>query len=124
MHGHPMRRGKLSPQQCAKIFRVIGDNTRYQIVQTLLRGEKCVSDLVRTLKTSQPHVSHHLRVLRQAGLVEGMREGQRISYRLLPAVREQFADKEEALDFGCCKISFSFSPPFRSTGIETSIARL
>jgi DNA-binding transcriptional ArsR family regulator len=103
-----MRPLTISPRQCAKVFRVMGDDTRFRIVQILLGGEQCVTDLVRTLKTSQPHVSHHLRVLRQAGLVEGIREGQRISYRLLPAVQNRLAGvREEALDFGCCKISFS-----------------
>ena len=103
-----MRRASLNPQQCAKMFRVIGDSTRFRIVQTLLSREQCVGDLVRIVKTSQPHVSHHLRVLREAGLVQGIREGQRIWYRLAPAVQEHLTGtKGEALDFGCCKISFS-----------------
>ena len=98
----------MSSRQCARIFRVIGDDTRYRIVQILLNGEQCVGDLVRTLKTSQPHVSHHLRVLRQAGLVEGIRDGQRICYRVLPSVQERFSrSRHESLDLGCCKISFS-----------------
>jgi DNA-binding transcriptional ArsR family regulator len=103
-----MKRVSLNRQQCAKMLRVIGDDTRFRIVQTLLGGDKCVSDLVRTVRSSQPHVSHHLRVLRQAGLVEGIREGQRICYRVLPAVQARLSGAgQEALDFGCCKISFS-----------------
>jgi len=103
-----MRRASLTPQQCARMFRLIGDNTRFRIVQTLLSREQCVGDLVRIVKTSQPHVSHHLRVLREAGLVQGIREGQRICYRLAPAVQEHLTGtKGEVLDFGCCKISFS-----------------
>jgi len=90
------------------IFRVMGDETRFRILKTLLCGDKCVGELVETLKTSQPHVSHHLRILRQAGLVEGVREGQRICYRLTPGVQEHLTNtNEEALDFGCCRISFS-----------------
>ena len=105
-----MRRESLSPRQCARMFRVIGDDTRFRIVRSLLAGDKCVGDLVRRLKTSPPHVSHHLRVLRQAGLVEGIRAGQRVCYRLLPDAQEHLTaagGRKGALDFGCCKISFS-----------------
>jgi DNA-binding transcriptional ArsR family regulator len=96
------------------MFRVIGDDTRFRIVRSLLAGDKCVGDLVRRLKTSQPHVSHHLRVLRQAGLVEGVRAGQRVRYRLLPDAQEHLtatSSKKGALDFGCCRISFSRTAP-------------
>jgi DNA-binding transcriptional ArsR family regulator len=103
-----MRQLHVSPRQCAKIFRVIGDDTRYRIVRILLDGEQCVSDLVCMVESSQPHVSHHLRVLREAGIVEGIRDGQRICYRLRPVIQERLTgSRQEGLDFGCCKISFS-----------------
>jgi DNA-binding transcriptional ArsR family regulator len=90
------------------MFRVMGDDTRFRIVQILLGGERCVGDLVRIVQSSQPHVSHHLRVLRQAGIVVGIREGQRICYRLRPVIQDRLTgSRQEGLDFGCCKISFS-----------------
>jgi DNA-binding transcriptional ArsR family regulator len=107
-----MKRQRISARQCAKIFRVIGDDTRYRIVQILLDGEQCVSDLVRLVESSQPHISHHLRVLREADIVEGIRDGQRICYRLRPVMQERLAgSRQGGLDFGCCKISFSQTGP-------------
>ena len=109
-----MKRLRLTSRECAKIFRVMGDDTRFRIVRILLGGEYCVSDLVRIVQSSQPHVSHHLRVLRQAGIVEGIREGQRICYRLRPVIQERLVgSQQEALDFGCCKISFSQTVPIQ-----------
>lgn len=99
---------QVTAEQCAKIFRVIGEDTRFRILKTLLSGERCVNDLVRLLKVSQPHVSHHLRILRQCGLVEGTREGQRICYRVSPGILERLPiPGEEALELGCCRISFT-----------------
>jgi len=103
-----MKRANVSSKQCADILRAMGDETRLRILRALLVGQKCVGELVDVLETSQPHVSHHLRILRQAGLVEGVREGQRICYRLMPGIQEHLKKtNEEALDFGCCRISFS-----------------
>jgi DNA-binding transcriptional ArsR family regulator len=103
-----MKQATVTPKQCAEILRAMGDETRLRILRILLVGQKCVGELVDVLGASQPHVSHHLRILRQAGLVEGVREGQRICYRLMPGVQDRLNNtNEEALDFGCCRISFS-----------------
>lgn len=102
-----MPRPILTPRQCSEVLRALGDETRLRILESLLIEEKCVSDLVREIRKAQPHVSHHLRILRQAGLIEGLREGKRICYRIAPAmVRALKQDRRQALDFGCCQISF------------------
>ncbi len=59
----------LTPRQCATVLKALGDETRLRILESLLVGEKCVTDLVQELKCAQPHASHHLRILRDAGLV-------------------------------------------------------
>lgn len=61
---------------------VIAQPTRRRILDLLLEGPKPVGELVTSLGTSQPGVSKHLRVLRQAGLVEAQTDGQRRVYRL------------------------------------------
>ena len=102
-----MPRPILTPRQCSEVLRALGDETRLRILESLLIEEKCVSDLVREIRKAQPHVSHHLRILRQAGLIEGLREGKRICYRIAPAmVRALKQDRRQALDFGCCQVSF------------------
>ncbi|MGH8532402.1 MAG: ArsR/SmtB family transcription factor [Gammaproteobacteria bacterium] len=67
----------LTERECANVLRALADETRLRILESLLVGEKCVSDLVEEIGKQQPHVSHHLRILREAGLIEGIREGQR-----------------------------------------------
>jgi DNA-binding transcriptional ArsR family regulator len=63
---------------------VIAEPSRRHILDELLKGEQPVKDLVGQLAMSQPAVSKHLRVLRDAGLVAVRADGQRRLYRLRP----------------------------------------
>jgi DNA-binding transcriptional ArsR family regulator len=63
-------------------FAVLAEPTRRDILDLLRGGERPVGDLVERLRMSQPAVSKHLRVLRDAGLVEVRPEAQRRLYRL------------------------------------------
>jgi DNA-binding transcriptional ArsR family regulator len=63
-------------------YAALAEPHRRQILDLLRRGERSVSDLVARLKLSQPGVSKHLRVLREAGLVEVRPEGRQRWYRL------------------------------------------
>ena len=63
-------------------FEVVAEPTRRRILDLLLAGERAVGDLVAELAMSQPAVSRHLRVLRDAGLVVTRTDAQRRLYRL------------------------------------------
>ncbi|MGJ4846057.1 MULTISPECIES: ArsR/SmtB family transcription factor [unclassified Leifsonia] len=85
----------------ADIFDVIADATRRDILRVLLdrhaddvhsSGEISVSEIVSTLELSQPTVSKHLKVLREAGLVSVREEGQHRYYRLDAAPLEAVED--------------------------------
>jgi DNA-binding transcriptional ArsR family regulator len=65
-------------------FAVLAEPTRRDILDLLRDGERPVGDLVERLRLSQPLVSKHLRVLREAGLVESRPDAQRRLYRLSP----------------------------------------
>ena len=66
-------------------FRALSDPTRVAIVNRLASTEECcVCDLNATFDLSQPTISHHLRVLRDAGLVESSRRGTWAYYRVVP----------------------------------------
>jgi ArsR family transcriptional regulator, arsenate/arsenite/antimonite-responsive transcriptional repressor len=54
-------------------------------------GEACVCELVDRFDLSQPTISHHLKVLREAGLIDSERRGTWVYYRALPDVLEQLA---------------------------------
>ncbi|MDP5227549.1 MULTISPECIES: metalloregulator ArsR/SmtB family transcription factor [Arthrobacter] len=64
------------------IFAVIAEPTRREILQALRSGDRAVGELVEELETSQPTVSKHLRVLREAGLVSMRAQGQKRYYSL------------------------------------------
>jgi DNA-binding transcriptional ArsR family regulator len=66
------------------LFHVLGEPTRRQILQLLRGAERPVGTLVAELGMSQPAVSRHLKVLRDAGLVEARVDAQRRLYRLRP----------------------------------------
>lgn len=63
-------------------FEVLAEPNRRRILELLCVGERPVSDLVDALAVSQPAVSKHLRVLREAGLVDVRSEAQRRVYRI------------------------------------------
>ena len=76
-------------------FRALADPARVAIVNRLAAADEvCVCDLNASLDLAQPTVSHHLRVLREAGLVESSRRGTWAFYRLVP---DAVAQLREAL---------------------------
>jgi DNA-binding transcriptional ArsR family regulator len=66
------------------VFEVVAEPTRRRILDLLLAGEQPVGDLVTDLAMSQPGVSRHLRVLRDAGLVTSRTDAQRRLYSISP----------------------------------------
>jgi ArsR family transcriptional regulator, arsenate/arsenite/antimonite-responsive transcriptional repressor len=69
----------------AERFRALADPTRVAIVNRLSGADElCVCDLTATFELSQPTISHHLKILREAGLVESTRRGTWAYYRLVP----------------------------------------
>ena len=79
--------------ELASVFAALSDPTRVSIVNRLACGEECcVCDLTDAFALSQPTVSHHLRVLRDAGLVEAERRGTWAYYRLVPEAIARLRD--------------------------------
>ncbi len=85
-------------RELAARFKALADPTRVAIVNRLAgagAGTVCVCNFVDELDLSQPTVSHHLKILREAGLVESERRGTWAHYRLVPgaveALRAAFA---------------------------------
>jgi DNA-binding transcriptional ArsR family regulator len=68
----------------ARVFSALADPTRRQVFEGLRAGPRAVGEIAAGLPVSQPAVSQHLRVLREAGLVSERREGTRRLYRVEP----------------------------------------
>ena len=78
----------------APAFKALGDPARLQLmsmIATAPRGEICVCDLTPAFRLSGPTISHHLRTLREAGLVEAQRRGTWVYYRACPGLLSQLA---------------------------------
>jgi len=75
-----------------RIFHALGDRSRRAIFESLTRGEAAVTDLTARFDISQPAVSQHLAVLKDAGLVSGRREGRRVYYRVEPQGMKPLVD--------------------------------
>lgn len=96
----PLFEGVLGEQEAADmavVLAAIADPARLRIISMLAAapgGSACGCELEEPLGLSQPTVSHHLRVLREAGLVEGSRWGRWVHYRL---VEQRLSEIREAL---------------------------
>jgi DNA-binding transcriptional ArsR family regulator len=81
-----------------RLLAALADPTRLAIVRQLAADtETCACDFTACCDVSQPTVSHHLRVLREAGVVVSERIGQRIYYRLAPDTAERLGSVARSL---------------------------
>jgi ArsR family transcriptional regulator, arsenate/arsenite/antimonite-responsive transcriptional repressor len=97
----PLLDGKLEPEeavQLATLFRVLGEPARLRMLSLIAaqpNQEVCACELVESLGLSQPTISHHLKVMYEAGLLEKERRGTWIYYRIvqnrLAALRDVLA---------------------------------
>ena len=91
--------------------KAIADETRQKIMALICCRELCVGDLVAELgNVSQPTVSHHLQILKAAGLADTRRDGKQIYYTL----------NQEAVADSCCIIVQQFAPEIELTVVEAS----
>ena len=102
-------------EELAARFKALADPARVAIVNRLAAADEvCVCDLNAALDLAQPTVSHHLRVLREAGLVESSRRGTWAFYRLVP---EAIAQLRQTLG------GVGSTEPLRSAGAGSAGAR-
>ena len=99
--------GPLTDHACAELFKALADETRLKILHGLFEQPRCVTDLMQALALPQSHVSHHLKVLKTAGLVQSRRDGHKICYALHPNVKATMSQQaQDTLQLGCCEITF------------------
>jgi len=72
----------IKMKQTVKVFKALSDPTRLRILLLLLQRELCVCELTAILEMEQSRISHQLRVLRNVELVEDIRDGKWIIYRI------------------------------------------
>ena len=71
-----------------KVFKALSDPTRLRIMMLLMEKELCVCELMFILKMEQSRISHQMRILRDTDLVDDIRDGKWIIYRIPETIRE------------------------------------
>jgi ArsR family transcriptional regulator len=89
---------------CATKLAVLADPTRLAVLEVLMRGPCHVTAINESLGIPRNLLSHHLRVLREAGLVRANRDGKAVQYALARGVSEREAGK--SINLGCCSLTF------------------
>jgi DNA-binding transcriptional ArsR family regulator len=97
----------LDPKRCATLLAALAAPERLKVVRFLADGRHNVTEIAAMLKTPAVNVSHHLTVLKQAGLIRGKKEGRFVWYSLRPGVLEDAVGAgvpKGALNLGCCRL--------------------
>jgi DNA-binding transcriptional ArsR family regulator len=97
----------LQPERCAKLLAALAAPERLKIVRFLAGGTHTVTEIVEMLDIPAVNVSHHLTVLKHAGLIRGTKRGRFVDYALEPGMLEDAVEAgvpREALDLGCCRL--------------------
>ena len=82
--------------------KALADDTRQKIMAICCCRKISVNDIVAEINVAQPTVSHHLKILKLAGLVTTERRGKQVLYTL----------DQERLAAGCCQVAEDFAPEF------------
>jgi ArsR family transcriptional regulator len=86
--------GERAAAGLAQVFKALADPVRLRLVSLIgahQGGEVCVCELTTAFSLTQPTISHHLKVLREAGIIDGERRGTWVYYWLVPAALERMA---------------------------------
>ena len=101
---------ECTDRQMAYVFKALGDENRIQILKLLHNGEKCACKLLDALNISQPTLSHHMKILCDAGIVNGRKDGKWMHYSIcsessaeLSAMLRQLLTAANVPDNCCCK---------------------
>jgi DNA-binding transcriptional ArsR family regulator len=101
------KRDPLQPERCAVLLAALAAPERLRIVRLLADGERNVTQITEAAGIPPLNVSHHLTVLKSAGLIRGRKQGRFVWYGLRPGVLEEVVAAGvpgEALNLGCCQI--------------------
>ena len=88
----------------ARIFKAFCDANRLTILKLLQSGEKCACKLLEELHIGQPTLSHHMKILCDAGIVTGRKEGKWVHYSIDPVGAERAVEllrNQVSLDISC-----------------------
>ena len=92
----------MAASDCTDILKALADRSRQRIVKALLKADLGVNEITEQLDLTQYNTSKHLRVLKEAGIVDVRAMGQRREYFIATTFRRRIEREGPVLDFGCC----------------------
>ncbi len=90
----------------ARRLRALADACRLAVMDMLIEGSMTVSEMLEKIDLEQSLLSYHLKILRQEGLIESIREGKSVRYRLPEKVALQGPGR--GINLGCCRLEMNF----------------
>jgi|ERR1051326_2877302 DNA-binding transcriptional ArsR family regulator len=101
----------IRPKHCAEKLHALAAPERLRVLCFLRAGPRTVTEIAEMLGTTLVNVSHHMSVLRQAGLVRRHKSGRFVHYSLPSGLvqRDEAHDAVEYVDLGCCRLELPAS---------------
>jgi DNA-binding transcriptional ArsR family regulator len=110
-----MAQRPLQPSHCARMLGALAAPERLRIIRALCKGARNVGELADEVKVALNNASHHLAILRRAGLIQGRKQGRFVLYSLASGFFQ--ADGSTVyLDLGCCRLGFPAEETNRRPG--------
>lgn len=97
---------RIQPTRCAQRLGALAAPERLKIVRFLSRGPRNVTEIAEMLKTAPVNVAHHMRVLKDAKIARGQKQGRFVYYSLVSGFLQEGENKgdNDFLDLGCCRL--------------------
>jgi len=92
------------------VLKALGEINRLRIMRLLVRDQLGVSAIARQLRISKYNVSKHLRILKEAGLLEVEKSGRQRLYGVAAGLKDTLAANRNVLELGCCAFRFDKLP--------------
>ncbi|HRY50839.1 MAG TPA: metalloregulator ArsR/SmtB family transcription factor [Candidatus Paceibacterota bacterium] len=92
------------------VLKALSEINRLRIMRLLLKDGRSVSEIATRLKMSEYNVSKHLRILKEAGLLEMERAGKQRRYSVSPGLKDRLAANQNVLQLDCCTFRFDKLP--------------
>ncbi len=100
-----MKKTKSQVKHCVSRLRVLADETRLRVLHEIMHKPMTVTEINQVLKIDQSLLSHHLKILRDSGLVTSDRQGKTVVYQTSSSVVLSLT--EQSVDLGCCQLNFT-----------------
>ncbi|PYI85479.1 MAG: ArsR family transcriptional regulator [Verrucomicrobia bacterium] len=100
----------MTGRDCIAALKALGEESRLRILRLLFKEQLGVNQISERLRMSQYNVSKHLRIMREARLLELEKQGKQRLYTVASKLKSQVAANNNILDLGCCTFRFDQLP--------------